>query len=291
MMRRLLAVGLAVAIVTGVGLSVLASPGALTTRMELFKPDGLGGWTQIHCADGTATVDGVGNVRMLGFATWSGANPIYGTKPLRVLYGQSADGSKAWYSDVHPTLPPNVEVLAAEMVQDLNVGSPVDTFKFNTNTCVVTVNNLPAQSEGQKSDRSTYSSEVQDLRIEVTKYSDGTPVPCGQLTEGVGRVNVKLFATADVTGDYDFHVHQEVPADQAIGPDQDGNPANVRWWEMGFDDIHMIAGQETQVGSVVTQLLNDPRPARSVCTFHFMQQHSPDQPFTELFCQFSTKPN
>lgn len=268
-----------------------ATTATLLSRMELFQPNGTGGWTPIDCSSGTASVSGVGNIRMLGYATWTGANTVYGTKPLRVLYGQSADGSKSWYSDVKPTLPPNVEVLAAEMVQDLNEGVPQDTFKFNTNTCVLNVSNLPAQSEGMKSVRSTYTSQVHDIRVEVFKYSDGTPVPCGAFTPAVGRVNVKLFATADVTGDYDFHVHQEVPADKSIGPDQDGNPANVRWWEMGFNDVHMIAGQDTQVGSVVTQLLNDPKPAISTCTFHFMQQHSPTQPFTELFCRFTTQPS
>jgi hypothetical protein len=264
--------------------------GMFITRVQMFKPDGTGGWTPLDCSSGTASVSGVGNVRMLGYVTWTGPNPQYTTR-FTAAYGFGNDGSKDWYTTVSPTVPSNREILAVDMVQDLTKGSPVAVFKFKDSRCVLNVNDLPAQSEGLKSDRSRYTSLTTGWRIQVTRYVTGAPVPCGSDVTGVGRVAVRAYATSSVTGDFDFHMHEEVDASKSIGPDQHGDPTTHRYWEMGVDHVHMTAGVERVVINATAQTLAGGLPNGANVTFHFMQQHATDQPVNELFCTFHTTPS
>jgi hypothetical protein len=257
------------------------------TRMQMFKPDGTGGWTPLDCSSGTASVSGVENVRMISYVTWTGPNPQY-TRRFTAAYGFGSDGSKRWYTRVNPTVPSNREIVAVDMVQDLTKGASVGLFKFGDSQCVLNVNDLPTQSEGLKSDRSSYTSLTTGWRIEVTSYVGGVPIPCGSNVAGVGRVVVRAYAASSVTGDFDFHMHEEVDATKTFGPGQHGDPTTHRWWEIGVDHVHMTAGVERVAINATTQALAGGLPNGANVTFHFMQQHTSDQPVNELFCTFHT---
>lgn len=288
-------------VLIGVWLSVPAQAATVTVRMAIFQPvknvapdwtfpqtsNSLGySWQPLRC-DGTDQLSGVGDVRVVGFATASAA-----TQPrLRLTYvGES------WYQYVFPNLPANQEVQVFDSIQDLT--SLRSTYTFTTEVvggtstaCTFTASNVPASSEGFITRRTTPTNLAQGLQVQVREYASNVDIPCGTNARVgfAGRVKYTLLVDPTLTppGSYDFHVHVETMDAIATGPDQDGNPLDKRWWEMGWDRTPVpnpqgAVGNPAIVGSGATNVKMNQR-----FTIHFAQQTAAGQPRNEVMCSIN----
>lgn len=237
-------------------------------------------WQPLAC-DGTDLLGGVGDVRVMGYAKWTGPKPK-ANETFRFLY----QATSSWYVDVNPMLPSNVEVTVLDVVQDLSPSSSSHRLKFKGNECNITATNIPSRSEALKSHRTTPTDLIENIRIEIRKYSTDEVIPCGSSVTGTGRVKVRVFVTNDAAATMDFHAHQERPASIAQGPSQEGDPATHRWWEFGADEIRVAGGVETMVLFFTASTQDEGKN-----TFHAAQQHPTEQHDVEGFCSFTNTPN
>lgn len=252
----------------------------VVTRMEVLKPipaDGSYVWQPMAC-DGKDVLSGVGDVRVMGFATWTGTRTKT-NNDFRVIY-QVAGAS--WYVNAHPPLSGNREVNVFDVVQDLTPTQTSHLVKFKDHICRFTAHNIPPRSEGITSHRTTPTDLIEGIRIALYRYKDDTLIRCGATVAQSGRVRVRVFVKNDATSVLDLHFHQERPAAFATGPSQEGDPATRRWWEVGVDDVPVTGGAETPVLSFVADT-----GGAGKNTFHAAQQHPTHQHDVETFCSFT----
>lgn len=260
-------------------------------RIEVSQPvsDGAGGftWQPIPC-DGSAALDGVGEVRALIYGTSNTYERIQ-----RVKVGNAGPGE--WYQFYFPRLLVGQETLVAEVIFDLWSNRAADKLSaqlpndpYTYAGCNFSYTNLPAAGEGFRgiSHRTTPTYLASGLRIEVLNYKDSTPVPCGS-TLLPGRIRVRFYATtADaVVRDLDFHSHIEMASPFGRGPDQDGNPLDRRNWETSMDHTPTpnYAGSWHPAGAVGEFVQNT---TGTRVTVHFAQQTPPGMTKNEVFCSF-----
>lgn len=279
---------------------VPASAATITLRMAIFKPvkslvpdwsvpqtsNTLGySWQPLAC-DGTDTLSGVGDVRVVGFAS----SDVAAQPRLRLTYLH-----ESWYEYAFPSLPGGgQEVQVFDSIQDLTSLRSAYNFTWeivggvNPAVCSFTAINVPATSESFISRRSTPTNIVQGLEVKVKEYASGVEIPCGSTTT-VGRVKYTLLVDPTLTppGSYDFHVHIETADPIATGPDQDGAPADHRWWEMGWDRTPVpnplkAISNPAVVGSGASGVAMGGR-----FTIHFAQQTAAGQPKNEVMCSIN----
>lgn len=265
--RRNLIGALAVCAVLAASQAILplaAKDSTAAVRLQLFRPDA-GAWTPIACG---SSIAGVGNVRAVGYATVQGATRI------RVGYGAGATTvAEAWYTTGTYSPPAGVESSVVDIVQDLIPNQSGHTFRVAVPgstaiaECSITATSIPAVTEGMKSPRLPAPEAVDALSIAVTSYKSGLPIPCGtSAPQSVsGRLAFTVRASNDVDLKLNLHMHNEMPL--ANGPDQDGDPANRRFWEGAFNHLFVPSG-----GTEVVALsgVNGAQVGRNA--FHFGQQ-------------------
>lgn len=296
-MKRFLALLCALVI----GLGITPSHAATNVRMEVYKPstdgspdlvDNEGAWDLLRC-DGTDVLNGVGLVRYIAYMSGDRGGKFRSFYKAHRDDWDDPPSGLSWYDSLPSDLPADPTEPFQDEIQDLEPGFPFASIGVGKEggdgeSCRFQARNVPDQSEGNKSHRRPYTDKVDDLRIQVTKYGTNDVIPCGSIDETAGRVATKVWATNDKGGLYHFHAHQET-GHPAIGPDQDGNPVDRRFWEKGWNFVELEPGVETEIGKFVMDVgeigANNPK----VQTFHIMQQHAPDQPMIQEFCSFGDR--
>lgn len=269
-----------------------AGGGAVAVRMEVLTPpvclDVCSPEPNTVITDGSS-ISGYGNVVINGYAT----PPVTGQYRFRVSYGfgintTDARGHEAWYPLPKETLPGGSESAVISTVQDLDSVSDVTFVGFGVpgssgpaTSLTFAATNLEIPSEGTKSVRPLISGPLVDqVRIDITDYKTNVPVPCGGSDTSSGRVNesIKFFAS---TGMFvSVHTHMERPGSN--GPDQDGDPANNRWWEFTTPQtVWVPANSWTEVMQVVANTTTGTN------VFH-AGEISSDGRKIETFCSFDT---
>lgn len=272
---------LAVLIATATTVPSFAKEDASTAHLVLERPSSKG-WQHVPC---NSSVTNIGNIRATGTIVTSGQ-----AERVRIGYGTS-ESAEAWYVVTNHQPPPATTTRVTSIVQDLDPSSTTHTFNFSilgkaTTSCTITASAIPALTEGSKSPRTSAVTSLDSIRAEVRSYKTATPIPCGSAAapgEG-GRVAFTIYATSSLPLSLDLHLHNELPG--ANGPDQDGDPANSRFWEGAWFGISVPTSAEI---AVTNQGVNGAN--LGVNAFHFGQQNAtltnPTRVFPEGVCSFT----
>jgi hypothetical protein len=239
-------------------------------------------WEPLKC-DGTDVLDGIGQVRVIGYATNYGSTR---TSRLRITYTPG----ERWYQYIFPKLPLSGETKVYDSIQDLDGTVPTAGFRFlnigaGSTECNFAIINAPAFSAGFISHRSTPDVLIEGLSIEVRNYADDAPIPCGSTGIKTARVKVFLHGTSSTPTIANLHMHVETGPPLGTGPDQSGSPNDRRWWEAAMDFTPVPNVDAQVLPGVLGWFTSTIRDSRA--TFHFAQQTAPGQPKNEVFCSFT----
>lgn len=238
-------------------------------------------WQELAC-DGSDVLDGVGSVRIVGTMQMSGLTTPYQVTRWRIAWNTNLASQANWYMDMKPYLAPNELTQVVDLVQDLTPGQVQNEVTFGTSLgCSFTANNTPPASEGFISHRTASPDTVDSISLRLIDYQSGTAIPCDS-TSTSGRVRIAIEVTNDQDTVLNFHVHQERSDGVATGPDQMGPTEDRRWWEMGFDSVHVLGGGATTTIHATTAFST----ALGSNTFHAAQQTGPGQPKVETSCSY-----
>lgn len=237
------------------GIGVASADGTVTPRVELH--------TVVVGADGVpmpgpvvacgGSVSGEGEVLVDEYATATLAKQYQ----FRSGYGVNG-GTESWYGNGYETIPGGAETFIGSQVQDIDPGVTSVTFTLNAvgytrSSCAIHTSNIPSAGEGLKSVRPQITGGLVDqVRIVASEYATNAPITCGDTTTPhLSRVQWDIQMLSSVGRFASYHTHIESP--DKSGPDQDGNPANNRWWERTIPQQKWIpANQWTTVATFVS---------------------------------------
>lgn len=268
--------------------------GNTKVAVAVFVPDlstNPAGWVPIDCSTGTAVISGTADIRVVAYVRNDGASNIVPRVRLTYTPGER------WYQWAFPKVAPGQEVVAIDSIQDLEPGVTSSGFNFIVvgsatadATCNFQLQNIPANSLGFKSHRipATTLLDPNDFEIVIKNYGNGVPIPCGSTNNGtVNRIKATLLYTGPAQSEpIHFHTHVETGPPKGIGPDQDGNPKDRRWWESGmyFTPVpNTNSAVSPDMAGFVTSSISG-----NTGVVHFGQQTGPGQPHVEIFCSFGT---
>jgi hypothetical protein len=281
MKKRLLLALLTLLALTGVrSASAVTFQGSY--RIDVFPVESNGSLGPKLACDGTDVLSGVGELKAFAYATWSGSGPQEG-------FRFNFDDGMNWYGITYPSLKAGIETQVMNAVLDLRGFQSNQRITFHPETdptqavCPFTATNVPASDPALNVTQTPYTLPPPEFRTTVQDYSTGLPVATDGSDTTAGRVRVKVFATASVSGYYGFHEHEE-NSNATTGPDQDADPRNHRWWQVAYNGIWLNAGVETEVAEFVAAVGG--ATGTNYTTFHAKPQHAPGQGRTEIFVCF-----